>query len=341
MKADDIRRICEANFDIVEDRSRSDEIVFICPEEGCGDHSGNRSVNLRTGMTSCWRCGALRGHSGTFSRWVRRFGISVEESEADLSTVDSEIADLELTLKEDKSTSYVSSVKLPRGFTAIGDDPKCAYSRLIGRMAERKHLHFDDFVKAGVGYTTEDRAWEPYAIFPVVEWGRTVYYQGRIYAKSPEEWMRGTKKFPKRKYVPVGAKNWIYNIDKARNRDVHTLIVVESILNVLSLENELRARKMDGIVPVAVFKHAISEPQRRKILNLGHIKEISLMFDQDAMAASWSSASDLSALRKVSVCTMPVGIDANDDAVVAVDAFQSRQGMDAGSLALAYLNYGF
>ena len=341
MNADAIKYACETNFDVVPSRSTRDELVIICPEEGCGDKSGNRSISLKTGKTTCWRCGALKGHSGSFARWARRFGVEVGADD-EVSLAGRDLEDLSLTAAlqgERQDSGYVSEVKLPRGFTALRDDPDGAYARLIGRMARAKHLHLNDFIKAGVGYTTESPAWEPYAIFPVVEWGRTVYYQGRLYGEA-ESWMKGTKKFPHKNVVPVGASHWVYNIDQARATRATKVVIVESILNVLSFEKELAKQGVTGVTTVAVFKHAVSEAQRVKLLALRGLEEIVILFDDDAMASAWETALDLSGRVRTTVCSMPEKVDANDDSAAAYRAYLARKQVSSSSMLLAKLNYG-
>lgn len=340
-----IKRICETNFDVVHERSTNDELVMICPEPDCGDRSGNRSVNLRTGMTNCWRCGSKHGHRGPLLSWMKHLGIDTSELN-DLSidpgiNVDDALKDL-LNEPDQDRHHFVLEVPLPQGFTPLTKGRDTAYWRLIKRMAEKKQLTIDDFEKAGVGFTRESPAWEPFAIFPIVEWGKTVYYQGRLYGSAPDG-MKGTKRFPSKKLLPVGASNWVYNIDAARRNRPKVLVIVESILNVLSFEKEARNQGLTDkdVAALAIFKHAISREQLKKILSIAGSTEISLLFDSDAMASAWSSASDLTALRHVTVCSMPENVDANDDAKAALLAFSKRKPITTANLLYAKLHYDF
>ena len=240
-----LRREIEALFDVVPNRCTSEEVVFICPVPGCGDRTGNRSANLKNGKTSCWRC----NRGGDFIKWCRMLGYSVDESGA----VDPDVNAVEEALNAVDQTKVLTPVvtdcKLPRGFTLCSDAPDSVYTKLIAEMAESKHLLLGDLELARVGFTKRDPKWEPYAIFPVFEWGKVVYFQGRLYNSKPGE---ATKRFPSRREVPLGSKYWVYNIDKARDY-AHTIIVVESILNVLSLERKLFEEGIDHVVPVCVF----------------------------------------------------------------------------------------
>jgi hypothetical protein len=273
---------------------------------------------------------------------MRHLGIDARDlADGVDNTVDISDAALSLTEHDDRP-SFVIEVALPKGFTPLVDGRNTAYWRLIQRMAERKHLEIDDFEKAGVGYTRESPFWEPFAIFPIVEWGKTVYYQGRLYGTKLEG-MKGTKKFPSKRLLPVGASNWVYNIDEARACHPKTIVVVESILNVLSFEKEARRCGLtpNDVVAVAVFKHAISKIQLKKIFSINSATEVSMLFDSDAMISSWETAENLSAFKNVTVCSMPDGVDANDDAVQALKAFSNRRPLDDANYLAAKLQYNF
>lgn len=321
-----IKRTVDELFEVNKDRSTSEELVFVCPQPGCGDKSGNRSVNLKTGRTNCWRCNV--GHPNFF-KWVKKLGYDVEDG-----IVDPDVNEVEKLMDEADNigvrtiTPLMSNAKLPRGFRLLKDNPRSTYYRLIAEMAEKKHLHIDDFVRAGCGYTMEDAYWEPYAIFPVMEWNKLVYFQGRLYGEPPPG--EGTKKFPSRRDVSLGSKYWVYNIDRVRELRPATTIVVEAIFNVLSLEKKIASLGVTGVVPVAVFKHNISKPQISKLLGLRGVQEFCLMFDADSTAESWRSAEKLVNQRKATVAELPRSadnrtLDPNDDVDLAWDRFLARR----------------
>lgn len=329
---------------VVYDRCTSAEVVIICPQ--CNDSSGNRSVSTSTLLTNCWRCHV----GGPLAGWSRKAGypIDLENIEAPSSIKVDEMAEVIESLDQVgvpvKPSGYVPSVILPRGFTRVIDDPNCAYSRLIGKMAIRKGLNFDILSKAGVGYTKLDRKWEPFAIFPVFEWERPVYYQGRTYIDLPGA---STKLFPTNKECPISSKFWLYNIDKVPQIQLigGIIILVESILNVLSLEVELAHRQIVNVVPVAVFKHKLSSPQREKLiatmararLRGNPVKEVCVMYDGrtkdeivsgktgDAAITAREDASALSSVVSTSVVDLPDKLDPNDNPSLAVNYFLNRK----------------
>jgi hypothetical protein len=320
-----LRREIDALFTVVPDRCSGDEVVIICPIQGCGDRTGNRSINLKNGKTNCWRCN--RAFS-SFEKMCRALGLEVsgdDLTEPDLSSAEQALE----VLKPPKLISpVIAEVKLPRGFTPLAKDPDSIYTRLIADMAERKHLSLQDFEAAGVGFTKLDPRWEPYAIFPVREWGRVVYFQGRLYQERPGE---PTKRFPARHEAPLSSRYWVYNLDAARQRNVKVVVVVESILNVLSLERKFCQEGVaHEVAAVGVFKHAVSTPQAAKLRALRHVREFCFMFDADATDAAWKAAANFQNFRAASVAELPaVGgnltFDPNDDAHVAYGAFLRRK----------------
>ena len=322
-----LRAQIESLFEVVPERSSGDEVVFLCVEPGCNDVSGNRSVNLKTGLTNCWRC----GKGGNFIQWCKRLGYPIElQDEPGVSAGELDAVIDSLSEKyAPRSANYVTSVKLPNGFTPLSQEPDGAYARLIGRMAKRKHLDLADFIEAGAGFTRVDRRWEPFCIFPVHEWGKVVYYQGRTYSDEPGQ---STKRFPDRGELPMGSRYWWYNIDELREKG-DTAIVVEAILNVRSLRRELKRRGINA-VPIACFKHKISPEQLQKLAAIKGLKEVCLMFDADAITSAYSDCRRLRGRVQVSIVKMPVDpktgkkVDPNDDAALAVDLFMKRLDYD-------------
>ena len=119
-----------------------------------------------------------------------------------------------------------------------------------------------------VGFTKDFASkWEPFAIFPGLEYDRIVYYQGRTYYDDPG---MSTKRFPNRTEAPLSSKYWIYNIDALNGPGVRMAVVVESILNVLSLQKQFNLEGVTDMVPVCVFKHLVSH----KLCTLGNQRDV-------------------------------------------------------------------
>ncbi|MGV0949199.1 MAG: hypothetical protein ACOYB3_00910 [Azonexus sp.] len=311
----------ESMFEVVKSRSSEDELHFICPVPGCGDQTGNRSVNLKSGKTNCWRCNI----GGDFVKWARWLGYAVEDEGKAMVSLD----DLFKLLEPPRPVSVIpviNEISLPAGFNTCYDNPDSVYSRQIAEMAIRKNLTPEDLAIAGAGYSVSDSTWQWYAIFPVVEFGRLVYFQGRTYWDEPGA---STKKFPNRTEAPLSSKYWIYDIDEINRPGVDTVIIVESILNVLSLKKKLAALGVTNMVPICVFKHQVSKTQFLKLLRFKNIKEAILLFDFDAIDLSWNDARRIDDLIRVSIAEMPYTegapkIDPNDDVDAAWAAIQKR-----------------
>ena len=313
------RQEIEATFIVIPLKSNSQELVFCCPE--CNDRTGHRSVNLSTGTTNCFRCGKGQNGRGNFFAWAKALGFTFT-SATDVSRVS--FADLQV----EPEKFYVPPprpIELPKGFTLIEDEPDSIYAQIIVEMAERKHLTRRDFETARVGFSRLVPRWEAYAIFPVFDTGHVVYYQGRTYVDVPDE---TTKRFPFRGEIKYGARYWLYNIDALRYTHAPIVIVVESILNVLSLKKRLHQLGRKDVVPVCAFKHHVSRYQFSRIQECRDVKEICFLFDHDAIAETWRMSIPTLGC-KLSVAEMPAGpdntkLDPNDDVDAALIAFEAR-----------------
>ena len=325
MKGDELKRTIESLFQVVKERCTPDEIVFICPVPGCGDESGNRSTNLKSGRTNCWRC----NKAGDFVKWAKFLGYSIEEGTSSVG-VALENVDLRPWVPQAEHAPVVRDIPLPEGFHFCSDYPNSVYTQLIGEMAERKNLSLEDLLAARVGFTQKSIKWEPYALFPVFDYDRVVYWQGRTYDDVPGA---TTKRFPDKTEAPYGAKYWVYGVDELRRDKSSVVIVVESILNVLSLRRYMHENGLAGATPVCVFKHYLSAPQARKIIELPFVEEICLLYDHDATRSAWQKSVMIGDYVRTTVAQMPPGPggaknDPNDDVATAWEVFERRTRAD-------------
>ena len=332
-----LRMEIESTFQVMREKSTDEEIVFCCVD--CGEKSGHRSVNLKTGLTFCWKCGKGRNNKGNFLAWARALGYTFTAGAGAPTVSVSELLARDLRADHSK-LPVLKEVALPRGFTPLAREPQSAYTRLITRMARRKHLDYADFAAAGAGFTRTDPRWEPYCIFPVREYGIPVYYQGRTYVDVPGQ---STKRFPSRRDVPFGASYWVYNLDAVRSAQPSTVVLVESILNVLSLQRKFAELGETDFVPVSVFKHHVSKVQAIKLLQCAGVKEFCLLFDRDAIDETWRVVGSLGMRLRLTIAEMPhrpdnLKLDANDDVEAACDAIAGRQRYDGPSAMRHRLN---
>jgi predicted RNA-binding Zn-ribbon protein involved in translation (DUF1610 family) len=327
-----LKQEIEHTFQVVPSKSSNEELVFLCPE--CGDKTGHRSVNLRTGKTFCFKCNKGQHNKGLFTAWARALGYTFA-NETELSTIP--LRDLLAPVPPRALIPAIVKIPLPKGFTTIESEPTSVYTKLITSMAVRKNLDLDAFVEAGAGFTRITPKWEPFCIFPVQEYTLDVYYQGRTYVDVPGE---STKLFPSRWEVKHGASFWVYNIDELRESQAPTAVVVESVLNVLSLKRKFRELGITDMVPVCVFKHHISNVQVVKLIRCPHLKEICLLFDHDAIDITWKTVGTMTNQMRMTVAEMPmVGgnkkMDANDNVDLAVEAIDKRRRFDFSSAVQA------
>jgi hypothetical protein len=327
MNSQALRVLIAANFEVVEQRSTADELCFVCPT--CGDKSGHRSVNLKTGLTNCFRCERGGDH---IEHWLRKRGIEVDQGLFRSATAGLEELRARLEGKGKRGPSK-EAVELPSGFTRLEDDwspipglDHSVYYRLIARMARRKNLRVDDLIEAGAGYT-RDGFWQDYCIFPVINYGRLVYFQGRAYS---EDTVPG-KRFPSRQEVSSGMSECVYNLDAIADLTPTIVVVVESILNVLSLRRHFKELGLgEDIVPVSTFHAGITKAQVSHLLHFVRTRkvgEIIVLLDHDATAKAIRVAHRLGKhyLRcAVTVAEMPATCgpktDPNDDVEAAFGA---------------------
>jgi hypothetical protein len=325
MSAEKLKYEIAAAFEVVKDRSSAEEIVIICPVPGCGDKSGNRSINLKTGRSHCWRC--QDNQPKHVASLFRSVGL---EYTADLS-LDANELQLQMAGTVRSVLTPVQDIKLPEGFTELSKDRKSCYWRFCKRMAERKRLGIEDLEEAGAGFTREGY-WEPFCIFPCYEGDRTVYYQGRTYN---DEGFETTKKFPSKKVVPFGPSYWVYNLDALKDPAVALVIIVESVLNVLSLRRRLRELGIEReIIPVCIFTHRISKAQIAKLQRYKHVKDFCILYDSDSSGLASQAGISVGTVLPVTVAHMPTGVnkdgsvrltnDANDDVDAALGAVLKR-----------------
>lgn len=324
-----LKREIAGSFDLVRDRSTEDEIYIVCPVPGCADKSGNRSINTRTLYTHCWRCHEPQPHH--VRSLFRLVGLDYNDDHV------LEIDEVERMLAGEtkKAITPVQEVPLPAAFEPLSENRKSCYWRFCRDMAERKHLAIEDLEEAKAGFAREG-LWEPYCIFPVYEGPRLVYYQGRTYT---DDGFKTTKRFPSKKEIPYGMSYWVYNLDAMADSKVRLVLVVESILNVLSLRRALRevgSPYDQEIVPICIFTHRISRPQRFKLGRYKHVREFCILFDSDSSNLAVETAVALNAsMLPTMFAEMPHGVnadgtprltnDANDDVLAALQAVDARR----------------
>lgn len=333
MNSSQLRQFLEINFRVVPQRCAGDEVVIVCPD--CNDASGNRGVNLRNGLTNCWKC----GNGGHVVSLCRRHGIEIDADAFSTAGTDPEAlldAVLSGITRPKRRTSSVGELRLPHGFTPLAKDrvykpgrKHSVYYDLIARMAERKHLKVEDLTEVGAGYTRDDPQWEPYCIFPVVSrWRSLAYWQGRAY----DETTVPGKRFPSRLDCPQGMSTSLYSHPTFPYWTARVLVVVESILNVITLTKRFRELGWTDVAPVSTFRAGVSLHQWRMLMD-GCVEELCLLFDHDATSkaqqfAEFGAQHYGRTSRIFTLAAMPATCgpktDPNDDVDAAMAALLAR-----------------
>jgi hypothetical protein len=321
-----LKREIVALFQVVKDRGNDEEICIVCPVPGCQDKTGNRFINIKNLYTNCYRCQEPQPHH------LRSLFRVVGHEFTDDRVM--EVSELGEALRQGghaRALTPVQDIALPHGFERLSEHRQSCYWDFCRHMAERKHLGIEDLEAADAGFVREG-IWEPYCIFPVYEGKRTVYYQGRTYS---DEGYEQTKRFPSKKEVPYGMRYWVYNLDALEAPGVCVAVVVESILNALSLRRKFREEGLKEFAPVCVFTHRLSRAQVLKLKRYRRIKEFCILFDSDSTGLASVAALSLETALPTSVARMPHGVnpdgsarrtnDANDDVEAALKAIVERQ----------------
>lgn len=324
MSPERLRHELAAHFQVVKDRGGVDEVIIICPVPGCQDKTGNRSVNTRTLWTNCWRCSDKQPHH--VKTLFRSVGLDWEDDHI----LEPEEIRAILRGEPGKPLTPVQDVQLPEGFEFLAENRKSCYHRFCREMAERKHLTIEDLESIEAGFTRSGD-WEPYCIFPVYEGPRTVYYQGRTYT---DDGFDTTKKFPSKRQVPYGANYWIHGLDELANPKITSVVLIESVLNRLSLKKKFLELGVTEMAPVCIFTHFLSRAQIAKLLRYRNVKEWCFLFDSDSTAMAHKTAINCLSAIKATVAEMPHGVnedgtarttnDANDDVESAITAIEKR-----------------
>lgn len=338
MSPDQLRHELSAHFQVVKDRSSQDEIVIICPVPGCMDKTGNRSVNVKTLFTHCHRCDDRQpGHVASL---FRALGLDWEDPHI---LEPDEIQRILRGGTVQKPLTPIQDVQLPLGFELLSKNRQSCYWRFCAEMAERKHLTIEDLESIDAGFTRQG-VWEPFCIFPVREGPHTVYYQGRTYT---DDGFDTTKKFPSKHTVPYGANYWIHGLDDLRDPNVSIIVLVESILNRLTLRKKFQEEGYSNVVPVCIFTHFLSPPQVAKLKRYKNVKEWCFLFDSDSTGMAHKTALRTMAAIQSTVAEMPHGLnedgterktnDANDDVESAMRAIINRRAPDEEQIVMSKL----
>lgn len=253
-----------------------------CP--ACGDHEKKFHWNTEKGIGCCF-------HSNC--KWfVGNHGVSEFRLKAWFN-----IRGFEHVIPEVIKAAPEADVDLPEEFELIQDlekrDRSNIYSYMESRDIPRKIID-----KAKVGYCASGKYFG-YMIFPVFdEDGAVAYWQGRRFKnREPKFWNPKSSK----------KSELVYCISKTRKP--HTIVLVESVINVLTLEILGHGKTMI----MGILGKSLSDTQREHILQYERkLKELVIALDGDARRDTVTIADRFKGIIPVvRIANIPNGEDIN------------------------------
>lgn len=201
--------------------------------------------------------------------------------------------------------SEEADVTLPKEFKTLEAwKPSVAnpiYSYLESRSLNSQHI----IDQAQIGYAKNGKYWG-YIILPIFDpEGKLIYWQGRRFKKrEPKFWNPKSSKKSEIVYQLRGSSK------------PKTIIVVESIFNVLTLESGLFLSKdkkeLEDYVIIGTLGKGMSDYQKNRILLYEHsLKELWLALDPDALREAVDFARFVGTFAKVRIPKFPEGEDVN------------------------------
>jgi len=257
-----------------------------CPR--CGDQGKRFYWNTQKRVGCCF-------HADCY--WAaERHGVTERRLLAFFSREGVEYATPEVLERADEA-----DIGLPEEFKLLADLPRSLsedlYSYLQHRGLVKKILNL-----AQVGYCSTGKFWG-YIIFPVFNQdGKLVYWQGRRYKAREKKFLNPDSSHKSELLYRISA------VAKPR-----LIVLVESILNALTLENINCGKHRTGNLILALLGSSLSEAQLDQILLYERwIKQLVIALDPDA----WHKAVDLAARLKpllpdVRLARFPAGQDVN------------------------------
>ena len=175
------------------------------------------------------------------------------------------------------------------------EDQRMLYSYFESRGIARKLVN-----RAKIGYVRDGKMWG-YLVFPVWDNGEICWWQAR----------RFKNRFPKFFNPPSSRKSeLVYRIGKARKP--RRLVLVESVMNTLTLQNPKDSAKGSDVV-IGIFGKTLSQIQMDKVLFYErHCEEVIVALDPDAIRDAVEIASQFEGvIPSVKIPLFPEGEDVN------------------------------
>lgn len=239
------------------------------------DASGHLGINTRLNKAHCVRCGW--GH-GNAASWLEKFDIHITVSVVDVIR---ETDSLKKIFDKKKVQFDSTTTPLPKEFSRITKDQNDSFTESL----TRKGISIGQMLSNGIGYC-ESGAYDGYVIFPFLEDGEVVYFQGRAAYPDLLSDPKKKKKNPESRNG-MGKNAWLYGIHRAKKGC--KMVLVEGTLDQISAQSFFD-RNYDNVTVVSIQGTSLSFPSPdRHPLNSqwGKIayfdpEEVMVMLDDDA-----------------------------------------------------------
>lgn len=202
--------------------------------------------------------------------------------------------DAKRSLKGEKyEAPYVhQTLDYPDDFEFFSDgDEELSFMRHYVKSMTDKHLSIKQLEKAKVGYCTTGRT-GGYVVFPFIEDGKLVYWQGRAAIPALLKDKKLRKYNPSKRVAPLGKNYWFYGMNQAVQDGF--CVLCEGPLDQISLNRFVKRQYGDSAYALSVQGHTVSFPAAEKhpmnsqIGKLYHLRpnKICVLYDADVKEQS-------------------------------------------------------
>lgn len=257
LPAADTIALLEDAFGSVWVDGSGEELMVLCPycvKRGHSpDKSGHLAINTAKNKAHCVRCDWGSQDAGD---WLRKRGVTIyglERAEMDLTSM----MDITRGIRKDYPLRE-QVLKLPEGFEYFedGDEELFFLDPYVKSMAD-KHIDMAQLIENRIGYCNAGY-YAGYVVFPFVQRGKLVYWQGRAALPKLLETPKKKKANPSKASAPMGKNFWLYGAEEAIPRG--KAVLCEGPLDKISLRAYLRKHEPGYAYALSVQGHTMSWP---------------------------------------------------------------------------------
>jgi hypothetical protein len=256
---------------------------LICTCWNCKDQN-HYYFNLVNGLSDCKKCGKTANLYQFLQGWGR-----LDLLEGNTINYREDIKLLGNTIEEELLEQHLRDFRLPVGFRKLDWNSKNKY---VEYLKSRKYTE-EDFQFYQPGSTQLIERYEDYVLIPIgfdySTKGLLARYIGKDETKLRYQNSKGTK-----------FGNLLDGYDQI-NSNTHTLIITEGHFDKVSVTTELELNTSEDWKAISTFGKKISDNQI-SLLQKTNVKNLFLMYDQDAVSEIKQYGTKLNKYFKVSGC---------------------------------------